>query len=124
MFVVEPNARVMKVTGFLYGNEVPVETAADYYIACRGQEYSREALYSWYDIWDTHTRRRHNVVYWNMCSKRLLIRKELAEDVTVKPEVTVMEIGVEPIRIFPEWWWALTLLVLAHHSVRMREVRA
>jgi hypothetical protein len=76
MFVVEPNARVMKkVAGFMNGNEVPVESAADCYIACRGQQYSREikeALYSWYDTWDTHTRNRHNADYWNMRSKRLL----------------------------------------------------
>jgi hypothetical protein len=75
MFAVEPNAQVMKkVTGFLYGSEVPVETAADCYIACRGQQYSREALYSWNDIWDTH--RRHNVDYWNMRSKRLVVELE------------------------------------------------
>jgi hypothetical protein len=65
MFVVEPNARVMKiVAGFMFGNEVTLDKAEDCYIACRRQQYSREikeALYSWYDTWDTHTRNRRNV---------------------------------------------------------------
>jgi hypothetical protein len=118
MFVVESNALVKKkVAGFMYGNEVPVETAADCCIACRGQQYSREikeALYSWYDTFDTHTRNRQNVDYWNMRSKRLLWLngKELAQDETLKPKVTVMESGVEPIRrIFREWWWAVSCAI-------------
>jgi hypothetical protein len=89
MFVSEPNPRVMKkVAGFMYGNGVPVETAAECYIACRGQQYSQEingALFSWYDTWDRYRRNRHNVDYWNMRLKRLLWLngKELAQDETV-----------------------------------------
>jgi hypothetical protein len=115
MFV-EPNDREMKqVAGFMYGNEVPLQTAANCYIACIGQQYSREikkVLYSWYNTWDT--RYRHNVDYWNMRLKRLLWLngKELAQYETVKPEVTSMEIGVEPIRrFFREWWWALSCAI-------------
>jgi hypothetical protein len=118
MFVEKPNNRGMKkVAGFMYGNEVPIETAVDCYIACIGQHYSRdikEALYSWYDTWDTHTRYRHNVDYWNMRVKRLLSLngKELAQDEIVKPEMTVIEIRVEPIRkIFREWFCALSCAI-------------
>jgi hypothetical protein len=111
MFVVQPNERSMKkVAAFMYRNGVPVEMAAECYVASRGREHIQainQAIFSWYYTWSSEAHKRHMSEYYNMRNKThfLLNGKSLNQEELWLPETTVMEIGVKGIidRLFPGW---------------------
>ena len=90
------------VISFLYGNDVPLETAYTFYIACSGltgaaARFVIEPTKEWYTQWHLSKSRRHIAEYYNMNFKKvywingsLLNQQEL-----VLPEVTSMEFGID-----------------------------
>jgi hypothetical protein len=111
MFVCQSTEHAMKkVAAFMYGNGVPVEIAAECYVACRGREYIQainQAIFIWYYTWRRETHKRHMSEYFNMRNKThfLVNGKSLTQEEFWMPETTVMEIGVKGImdRLFPGW---------------------
>jgi hypothetical protein len=92
----------------MYGNGVPVEIAAECYVACRDLEYIQminHAIFSWYYTWSREPHKRHMSEYYNMRYKThfLLNGKALNQEEVWMPEVTTMEIGVKGKRdrLFP-----------------------
>jgi len=88
-------SRLRMVIAFLYGNDVPLEMAYDFYNACSGCTgaaacFVIEQTKEWYSQWHRSKLRRHIAEYYNMNFKKfywingsLLNQQELA-----LPEVT------------------------------------
>jgi len=86
----------------MYGNDVPLEMAYDFYIACSGltgaaTHFVIDQTKEWYRQWHLSKNRRHIAEYYNMLFKNhywlngsLLNQQELA-----LPEVTSLEFGID-----------------------------
>jgi len=95
-------SRLKIVISFMYRNDVPLEMAYDFYIACSGltgaaARFVIEQTEEWYSQWHRSINRRHIAEYYNMLFKNhfwlngsLLNQQELA-----LPEVTSMEFGID-----------------------------
>jgi hypothetical protein len=109
MFVCSPTEQAMKkVAAFMYGNGVPVEMAAECYVACRGREHIQainQAIFSWYYTWSRDTHKRHMSQYYNTRNKThfILNGRSLNQEEKWLPEVTMMDMGVKGSidRLFP-----------------------
>src|SRR5215471_18551816 len=75
MFFEEPTTRVKQnVCAFMYGNRVPVYTAAYCYAMCRGTKYEDEiviAVSALYKTWDERPWGKHLAEYYNTRDKRV-----------------------------------------------------
>jgi len=86
----------------MYGNDVPLQMAYNFYIACSGLKGAQarfviERTKEWYIQWHSSKERRHLTEYYNMLFRNfywingsLLNQQELA-----LPEVTSMEFGID-----------------------------
>ena len=67
-------SRLRMVMSFMYGNDVPLEMAYDFYIACSAltgaaARFVKEQTKEWYRQWHCSTNRRHIAEYYNMLFK-------------------------------------------------------
>jgi len=70
------NSRLRMVISFLYGKDVPLEMAYDFYIACCGltgaaARFVIEQTKEWYNQWHHSNVRRHIAEYYNMRFKKI-----------------------------------------------------
>jgi len=96
------NSRLRMVISFLYGNDLPLKMACDFYIACSGltgaaARFVIEQIEEWYSQWQHSTLTRHIADYYNMLFRKfywlngsLLNQRDVA-----LPEVTSMEFGID-----------------------------
>jgi hypothetical protein len=67
-FMDEPNARKVKnLAGFLYGNEVDLESATKCVNACNGAKrgYVSREMHAWYYTWQMNSHSIHMAEYYN-----------------------------------------------------------
>jgi hypothetical protein len=72
MFMDEPNARTVKsLAGFLYGNEVDLESAIKCVNACNGvnRGYVSREMHAWYYTWQLNSDSRHMAEHYNTLIK-------------------------------------------------------
>ena len=97
MFLLEPNAHVMKVAAFMYGNDVRLSDAMACYNACNGRRQSRveTVLRAWYFVWDRDVNQSHKEQYYSMRLKcQAWINGKAREQYeVVQPVVTISECG-------------------------------
>jgi hypothetical protein len=82
LFIDKPSpactSRLKKVISFLYGNDIPLEQAYAFYIACCGctgatARFVEEQTTEWYSEWQRSTFRRHMGEYYNMLFKNFFV---------------------------------------------------
>jgi hypothetical protein len=74
MFVEDPSDRTVKeVAGFLYGNDVPINLAVEYFYWCNSAKavYLDEKMHEWSYIWDRNPYNFHKAWYYSMRLKAM-----------------------------------------------------
>ena len=96
LFITKPcNVCVIRVSAFMYGNNVPVEKAVDCFVACVGSDsyYASCVVKDLYTTWDNFPSKTHFALYFSMTSKRKmwLNGKSAAQIEAVWPKGNVVD---------------------------------
>jgi len=79
--------RLRIVIAFMYGNNIPLEMARDFYITCSGlsgatASFAIDQTEEWYSQWHRSKHRRHIAEYYNMLFIKTLLAKWIAIEST------------------------------------------
>jgi hypothetical protein len=99
MFMDEPNARTVKsLAGFLYGNEVDLDTASKCVNAWNGvnRGYVSREMHAWYYTWQLESDSRHVAEYYNTLIRcNVWINGRENDQLEEVPNSAVLDFGVE-----------------------------
>jgi hypothetical protein len=99
MFMDEPNARTVKnLEGFLYGNEVDLESAIKCVNACNGvnRGYVSREMHAWYYTWQLNSGSRHMAECYNTLIKcNVCINGREHDQLEEVPNSAVYDFGEE-----------------------------